>query len=246
MKPKLLILLGIALLILSCSKEDTFIFENKLLKSYENTYGSEKMMFFYNNDSSLTKIEYLWFDTIRITIDFFHNENNQMISIETFTSEYLFGGGGFFRIPFHYSIIPYYNDLHLIDSIFVLDKETNEAREKSYLHYNSSNTIVKIEKHNILLGLNLVWDLAYLNSNIKSINTRNYNYDSMTNPFFSLGLPLIDIPNLSFVEILSKNNVISSECQDYGIENYIIKYKNNYPIKKTIKNGNSVYIYKYY
>lgn len=246
MKSKVLLLLCIALLIFSCSKEDTFVFEKKLIRSYENTYSSDKMMFIYNNDSTLSKIEYLWLDTIRISFNFLYNDNNQMTSIESYTSEYLFGGGGFFRIPYHYSTTLYYNDLHIVDSIFVFDKESNEVREKSYLHYNSNNCVVKIEKNNILSGLNLVWDLAFLNSNIESINTRNYNYDSMTNPFFSLGLPLIDIPCLSFVEILSKNNVISSECQDYGIENYTMVYKNNYPIKKTLKNDNSVYIYKYH
>lgn len=246
MKTNFLFLLCFSLILISCSEEETLIFEKKLIKSFENTYDSNKIMFFYNSDSTLNKIEHFWLDTIRATYDFSYTGDNHIISIESYTSEYLYSGFGFFKIPYHNSIIPYFNDLNMVDSVFVFDKETNLIKEKNYFYYNSNNNIVKIEKHNLIENFNNIWNLAFLNSNIETINTRNFNYDSMTNPFYSLGLPIFDVPYLSIVEILSTNNVIFSECQEYGIIDYSITYKNNYPIKKTHKNDSSVFIYEYY
>ncbi len=244
MKTNIIVLLCVSLLVISCSEEETFIFEKKLIKSYENTYDSNMILFSYDSDSTLNKIEHFWLDTLRSTFDFSYNEVNQITSIENYTSEYLFGGPGLYKIPYHNLIIPYYNDIQLVDSVFVLDKETSAIKEITYFYYNSYNNIVQIEKHDLLEGFNIIWNLAYLKNNIETLNTRNFNYDTMTNPFYSLGLPIL-VPYLSFVEILSKNNVVKSECQEYGIDEYTITYKNNYPIKKTQKNDSSVYIYEY-
>lgn len=235
------------ILILGCEKEEDFEFEKKLIKSYEFIYYKERLLFFYNNDSTLNKIEYFYLDKLRKTFEFRYNYNNKNISeIEEYTAELFDTINNNPLLPYHNVNKIHYNEINIIDSIIIIDKESSVVKEKRYFYYNSNN-LSRIVTNYIERNIVVENDFIFENGNLYSI-LDDYEYDTKINPFFNLNLYILHIPPLlNNYEILSKNNLVRNQNVFLGDEKMEIDYYNNYPVKKTNSVASHwVYKYEYY
>ena len=162
---QIILMLFAIILILGCEKEDNFEFEKRLIRSYEDVYYKTKLLFYYNNDSTLNKIEYCNFDKLEITFDFRYSDNNKITEIEEYTAENFDTTNGFSLVPYHDIIKIQYNEIDMIDSIIIMDKESSVIKEKRYFNYDNNN-VSRIVINNIHDNYVSTWNFIIKNDNL--------------------------------------------------------------------------------